>query len=70
MVRKVSQAMPKKTTVASGLCTSAPMPVESIIGTNPRAATVPVISTGRSRASRACSIASRLGTPWAIRSRM
>ena len=46
------------------------MPVESIIGTNPRAATVPVMSTGRSRASRACSMASRFGMPRAIRSRM
>ena len=36
MVRNVSQTMPKKTTVASGRWTSAPTPVESIIGTKPK----------------------------------
>ena len=46
------------------------MPVESIIGTKPRAATVPVMSTGRSLASRASSMASRFGMPRAMRSRM
>jgi prepilin-type processing-associated H-X9-DG protein len=39
------------------------------MGTNPRAATVPVMSTGLSLARRACSMASRFGTPWAIRSK-
>ena len=46
------------------------MPVESIIGTNPKAATIPVMRTGRSRASLACSMASRFVMPLAMRSRI
>ena len=45
------------TTVASGRCTSAPEPVEKAIGTNPRLATIVVISTGRSRVIAASSTA-------------
>ncbi len=41
--------MPPITTVANGLCTSAPMPVFSAMGTNPRLATNAVINTGRKR---------------------
>ena len=41
--------MPPITTVASGLCTSAPVPVFSAIGINPRLATSAVINTGRNR---------------------
>ena len=37
------------TTVASGLCTSAPVPVLSAMGTKPKLATNAVIKTGRSR---------------------
>ncbi len=36
------------TTVASGLCTSAPVPVLSAMGKKPRLATSAVIETGRS----------------------
>ena len=39
------------TTVASGRCTSAPVPVASAIGTKPSEATSAVISTGRRRVS-------------------
>ncbi len=45
------------TTVASGRCTSAPTPVFTAMGTNPRLATRPVISTGRSRVRAACRMA-------------
>ena len=45
---------PPMTTVASGRCTSAPMPVLNAIGTKPRLATSVVISTGRSRVRAAC----------------
>ena len=51
---------PPTTTVASGLCTSAPTPVASIMGTNPRAATSAVMSTGRAR-SRAALMAASAG---------
>ena len=43
--------MPPMTTVASGRCTSAPVPTFSAIGTKPSDATSAVISTGRSRVS-------------------
>ena len=39
------------TTVASGFCTSAPVPVAIAIGTNPSDATSAVITTGRNRVS-------------------
>ena len=50
--------IPPMTTLASGRCTSAPAPVASAIGTNPRQATSAVISTGRSRVSAPSCIAS------------
>ena len=43
--------MPPITTVASGRCTSAPVPVASAIGKNPSDATKAVISTGLRRVS-------------------
>ncbi len=43
--------MPPITTVASGRCTSAPVPVAIAMGTKPSEATRAVISTGRSRVS-------------------
>src|SRR6266404_4576576 len=48
-VRNVELRIPPITTVASGRCTSAPDPLASAIGTNPRLATNAVISTGLSR---------------------
>ena len=51
------------TTVASGRCTSAPVPVASAIGTKPSDATSAVISTGRSRVSAPRTIASSSGAP-------
>lgn len=50
-VRSVAETSPPITTVASGLCTSAPELVESAMGKNPRDATRAVISTGRKRVS-------------------
>ena len=41
--------MPPITTVASGRCTSTPVPVFNAIGTKPRLATSAVINTGRKR---------------------
>ena len=40
--------MPPITTVASGLCTSAPVPVFSAMGRKPKLATSAIINTGRS----------------------
>ena len=51
---------PPMTTVASGRCTSAPVPCESATGMNPRLATSAVMSTGRRR-SRAPSAAATAG---------
>src|SRR5690606_17092254 len=48
-VRSVDEMIPPITTVASGLWTSAPVPVLSAIGTKPRLATNAVIKTGRRR---------------------
>ena len=56
--------MPPITTVARGRCTSAPIPVARAMGTNPREATKAVISTGRSRVSDPCRMASSKGTSW------
>ena len=50
-VSSVEEIIPPMTTVASGRCTSAPMPVFSAIGTKPRLATNAVMRTGRSRMS-------------------
>lgn len=54
--------MPPMTTVASGLCTSEPVPVANAMGTNPRDATNAVISTGRKRAIEPLKIASCKGS--------
>ena len=51
------------TTVASGRCTSAPVPVARAIGMNPNEATNAVIKTGRRRVSDPCRIASSKGSP-------
>ncbi len=40
---------PPITTVASGFCSSAPVPVASAIGTKPSEATSAVMATGRNR---------------------
>ena len=48
-VKKVAINKPPITTVANGLCTSAPSPVLSAIGKNPSEATDAVINTGRKR---------------------
>ena len=48
-VKAVEVRMPKITTVANGLCNSAPWLVEIAIGTKPTLATRAVISTGRNR---------------------
>lgn len=47
-VRRVEETSPPMTTVASGRWTSAPTPVFTAIGMNPRLATRAVMSTGRS----------------------
>src|SRR6185369_18050565 len=48
-VSNVDVMRPPITTVASGLCTSAPAEVAIAIGMNPRLATSAVINTGRNR---------------------
>ena len=48
-VSSVDVTSPPMTTVASGRCTSAPVPCESATGMKPRLATSAVIRTGRSR---------------------
>ena len=48
-VSSVDEMMPPITTVASGRCTSAPVPVLSAIGRKPSAATSATIRIGRSR---------------------
>ena len=59
----IAPITPPMTTVASGRCTSAPMPVLNAIGRKPRLATSVVISTGRSRVIAACVTASSSGRP-------
>jgi hypothetical protein len=51
------------TTVASGFCTSAPVPVASAIGTKPSDATSAVMRTGRKRSSAPRSMASLSSAP-------
>ena len=58
---------PPITTVAKGLCTSAPMPVLNAIGRKPRLATKVVISTGRNRVMAASSTAFSKDRPFCIR---
>lgn len=48
-VRKVAESSPPITTVARGLCTSAPAEEEIAIGKKPKLATDAVIRTGRRR---------------------
>ena len=48
-VSVVETISPPITTVANGLCTSAPAEVAIAIGTNPSEATSPVRNTGRSK---------------------
>jgi hypothetical protein len=48
-VSAVEETMPPMTTEASGFCTSEPIPLESIIGRNPKTSTSAVIITGRRR---------------------
>lgn len=43
---------PPITTIASGFCTSAPVPVARAIGTKPMAGTMPVISTDPERSKQ------------------
>src|SRR6266513_124394 len=62
-VRSVELRLPPMTTVASGRCTSAPVPMAMAIGTKPRLATRAVISTGRSRVSEPSITASRTLRP-------
>ncbi len=59
----VAVMRPPMTTVARGRCTSAPLVVESAIGMKPRAATVAVMSTGRSLDSPAFSMMRSSGSP-------
>ena len=61
-VKNVELNTPPITTVANGLCTSAPALLASAIGTNPKLATSAVISTGRNRVSAPSRTAS--ATPW------
>ena len=58
------------TTVASGRCTSAPVPVARAIGTKPRAATKAVIATGRSRVRAPSRTASGIAVPSSTSARM
>ena len=55
-VRTVDTINPPITTVANGLCTSAPADVAIAIGTNPNEATSPVRNTGLSRCGHPCLI--------------
>src|SRR6185503_18718186 len=66
-VRNVEKRMPPMTTVASGLCTSAPAPVASAIGKNPKAATAPVVMTARIVWIAPLSIASSMESPPSMR---
>ena len=54
---------PPMTTVARGLCTSAPREVETAMGMNPKLATDAVIKTGRSRSDAPSRIASKIFLP-------
>ena len=57
-VNTVDERIPPITTVASGRCTSDPVPTLRAIGTNPRLATSAVARTGRRRCSAPSAIAS------------
>ncbi len=62
--------MPPITTVATGRCTSAPVPVAMAIGTKPSDATSAVISTGRRRVRAPVVTAASSGWPASRRVRM
>lgn len=62
--------MPPITTVASGLCTSAPVPVFSAMGRKPKLATSAIINTGRSFVNVPFTMASSIPIPCARKSRM
>lgn len=57
-VKIVEEIMPPITTVASGRCTSEPVPVASAMGINPKEATSAVIKTGRNLANDPVNVAS------------
>ena len=69
-VSSVDEMMPPITTVASGRCTSAPVPTLRAIGTNPRLATSAVINTGRSLVSAPCLMDSSMLSPRSRNCRM
>ncbi len=62
-VSNVALISPPMTTVANGLCTSAPVSVASAIGTKPSDATIAVMATGRRRIIAPSNMASRTGRP-------
>ncbi len=62
-VNTVLETNPPITTVASGLCTSAPVPEAIAIGTKPRDATKAVINTGLSLVIAPLRMASSIPTP-------
>ena len=63
-VNAVDVTSPPITTVAKGRCTSAPAPEDNAIGTKPRLATSAVMSTGRRRVCRTCTVSA-----WIAKSR-
>ena len=62
-VKIVDDIIPPMTTVASGRCTSEPIPVLSAIGTKPSDATSAVVNTGRSLVSAPSIMAVSNATP-------
>ncbi len=62
-VSSVLEIRPPMTTVASGRCTSEPVPVAIAIGTKPSEATSAVMRTGRSRVRHPRRIAASRGSP-------
>src|SRR5436305_1188805 len=69
-VRMVAAIRPPITVVAKGFCTSAPVPCASAIGTKPIAGTNPVMTTARILSAMPLRIASAIGAPFSIRSRI
>ena len=67
-VKSVDEITPPTTTVASGRCTSAPMPVFNAIGINPKLATKAVIKTGLNRWLAPCLIAVTSSIPCSLNS--
>src|SRR3546814_18446924 len=63
-VNKVEVINPPTTTDASGLCVSAPTPLDRSIGTRPRIETLADISNGRSEARSGGNESAR---PWRVR---